>query len=42
MNSDSHTSDDSREFAKRRRQALGAFGALGALAIAACGDGSCA
>ena len=39
MRTDSHTSDEDHAFAKRRRQALGAFGALGALAIAACGGG---
>ena len=40
MSRDSRSLDDNHAFAKRRRQALGAFGALGALAIAACGGGS--
>ena len=39
MNNDTPTSDDNL-FARRRRQALGTFGALGALAIAACGGGN--
>jgi protocatechuate 3,4-dioxygenase beta subunit len=39
MTNDTPTSDDNL-FARRRRQALGTFGALGALAIAACGGGS--
>ena len=34
------TDIDENLFIKRRRQALGAFGALGALAVAACGGGS--
>jgi protocatechuate 3,4-dioxygenase beta subunit len=40
MSRDPLSVDDNHAFAKRRRQALGAFGALGALAIAACGGGS--
>ena len=40
MSRDSRSLDDNHAFATRRRQALGAFGALGALAIAACGGGS--
>ncbi len=38
MTNDTPTFDDNL-FARRRRQALGTFGALGALAIAACGGG---
>jgi len=38
MTNDTPTSDNDL-FARRRRQALGTFGALGALAIAACGGG---
>ena len=39
MTSESSPSGETQAFARRRRQALGAFGALGALAIAACGGG---
>ena len=39
MTHDTSTTDENL-FARRRRQALGIFGALGALAIAACGGGS--
>ena len=39
MTRDIQTSEDNPAFARGRRQALGAFGALGALAIAACGGG---